>query len=68
MNEINFQKHLELLKHLYADETIAFTDLLIEYATEIPCPNTDPEIYINQGIKLYTDERLTKIVDLAKYE
>ena len=68
MNRINFQKHLELLKHLYADETIALTALLIEYATEIPCPNTDPEVYINKGIKLYSDERFVNIADLAEDE
>jgi hypothetical protein len=55
------QKHVPLLKHLYADETIAFTALLVEYANEIPCPNTDPKLYVSLSDVMYRDPRLKEI-------
>jgi len=55
------QDNLEILEHLYADETIAFTHLLIEYAKEIPCPNTEPNLYKSLSDIMYRDERLKAI-------
>ena len=62
------QEHFAQYKSNYNQTSIRFTELIFEYSRDIQVPNVDPEVYINKGIKLYSDERLTKIVDLAKNE
>lgn len=56
-----FQRHLLLLGYLYADETVAFTTLLIEYAKDIPCPNHDVKLYVSAATLMSKDLRLKAI-------